>query len=169
MRHTNQVILNFNNNLSTAAVLLDIEKTFAETWHFGLLYKLSTLKFSINLIKPIGSFVSHRKFRVSVESELSTPRNTQASVPLESVLFRALYILYINDTPQTPGVYLGLLSDDFCMYETDRKRCYSIRKLQGVLSAIATWRERWVTNINEDKTQSIHFSHRFRFHEDHLI
>jgi hypothetical protein len=38
--------------LSTAAVLLDIEKAFDTTWHLGLLYKLSDLKFSVNLTKP---------------------------------------------------------------------------------------------------------------------
>jgi hypothetical protein len=37
MRLTNNVTLNFNNNKSTAAVFLDIEKTFDTTWHFGLL------------------------------------------------------------------------------------------------------------------------------------
>jgi hypothetical protein len=33
------------NNMSTAAVFLDIEKAFDTTWHPGLLYKLSKLHF----------------------------------------------------------------------------------------------------------------------------
>jgi hypothetical protein len=40
------VTLNFNNNMSTAAVFLDIEKAFNPTWQPGLLYKLSKLQFS---------------------------------------------------------------------------------------------------------------------------
>jgi hypothetical protein len=40
MRLTDHVTLNFNNNMSTAAVFLDIEKAFDTTWHRGLLYKL---------------------------------------------------------------------------------------------------------------------------------
>jgi hypothetical protein len=39
MRLTDHVTLNFNNNMSTAAVFFDIEKTFDTTWHLGLLYK----------------------------------------------------------------------------------------------------------------------------------
>jgi hypothetical protein len=74
MRLTDHVTLNFNNNMSTAAIFLDIEKAFDKTWHLGLLYKLSELKFSFSLIKIINSFLSQRKFRVSVEGELSTPR-----------------------------------------------------------------------------------------------
>jgi hypothetical protein len=62
MRHTDHITLNFNNNMSTAAVFLDIEKAFHTTWHIGLLYKLPELKFSISLIKLISTFLSHRKF-----------------------------------------------------------------------------------------------------------
>jgi hypothetical protein len=60
--------------MSTAAVFFDIEKAFDTTWHSGLLYKLSKLGFSTNVIKLIGSFLSQRKFRVSVEGEMSTLR-----------------------------------------------------------------------------------------------
>jgi hypothetical protein len=41
MRLTDHVTLNFNNNMSTAAIFLNIEKAFDTTWHIGLLYKLS--------------------------------------------------------------------------------------------------------------------------------
>jgi hypothetical protein len=86
MRLTDHVTLNVNNKLSTAAVFLDIEKAFDTTWHTGLLYKLSKLEFSTNLIKLLGSFLSQRKFRVSVEGEMSTQRVMQAGVPKGSVV-----------------------------------------------------------------------------------
>jgi hypothetical protein len=57
---TDHVALNFNNKMSTAAVFLDIEKAFDTTWHLGLLYKLSELKFSVNLIKHINSSLSEK-------------------------------------------------------------------------------------------------------------
>jgi hypothetical protein len=53
----------------------------------------------------------------------------QAGVPQGSVLSPTLYNLYINDTPQTPGVYLGLFADDTCQYATDRKEGYVLRKI----------------------------------------
>jgi hypothetical protein len=40
----NIVTLNFNNNVSTAAVFLDIEKAFDKTWHTGLLYTVTCQK-----------------------------------------------------------------------------------------------------------------------------
>jgi hypothetical protein len=72
--------------MSTAAVFLDIEKAFDTTWHTGLLYKLAKMEFSVNLIKLISSFLSQRKFRVSIEGELSTPRYMETGVPQDSVL-----------------------------------------------------------------------------------
>jgi hypothetical protein len=45
-------------------VFLDIEKAFDTTWHPGLLYKLSKLKFLIS------SFLPKRKFRVSLAGEM---------------------------------------------------------------------------------------------------
>jgi hypothetical protein len=70
VRLMGHVTLNFNSNMSTAAVFLDIEKAFDTMWLISLLYKLSTLKFSISLIKLISSFLSQRKFRFSAEGEI---------------------------------------------------------------------------------------------------
>jgi hypothetical protein len=50
MRLADHVTLHFNDNLSSAAVFLDIEKAFDTTWQPGLLHKLSKLQFSISLI-----------------------------------------------------------------------------------------------------------------------
>jgi hypothetical protein len=86
MRLTDQVTLNFNNNMSTAAVFLDIRKAFDTTWHPGMLYKLSKLKFSISLVKLISFFLSQRKLRVTVEGEMFTLRDIQAGVLQDSVL-----------------------------------------------------------------------------------
>jgi len=47
-----------------------------------------------------------------VEGKLPMPWDTQAGVRQDSILSPTLYGLYINDTPQTPGVYLALCADD---------------------------------------------------------
>jgi hypothetical protein len=150
-RLADHVTLDFN--MSTAAVFLDIEKASNTTWHSGFLYKFSELHFSSSLIKLINSLLSHRKFRDMVEGELSTtppPRNIQSGVPQGSVLSPILYNLYINDKPQTLGVYLALFADDTCLYSTDREEFYVLRKLQCGLTAMESWCERWNIKINEE-------------------
>jgi hypothetical protein len=79
-----------------------------------------------------------------------------------------LYNLYINDTPQTAGVFLGLFADDTSMYTTDREARYVLRNMQQGINAIETWCERWNIKVNEDKTQAVYFSHRNTAPEAHL-
>jgi hypothetical protein len=106
------------------------------------LYKLSELEFSTSLIKLISSVLSQRKFSVSVEGEMSAPREMRAGVPQGSVLSPTLYSMYINDAPQTPGVYLALFADDTCLYATGREEGFVVGKLQRGLISMQIWRER---------------------------
>jgi hypothetical protein len=50
----------FNNNMATAAVFLNVEEAFNTTWRFGLLHELSELKFPNSLIKLISSSCSEK-------------------------------------------------------------------------------------------------------------
>jgi hypothetical protein len=93
---------------------------------------------------------------------MSTPRFMQAGVPQGSVLSPTLYNLYINDTPQTPGENLALFADDTCLYATDRKEGYVLRKIQRGLDSMAAWCKHWDIKINENKTRAIYFTHRNR-------
>jgi len=63
-----------NNNISTAAVFLDIEKAFDTVWQPSFLHELSKLHFSARLVKLTGSFLCNGKFRITVEDDLSMPR-----------------------------------------------------------------------------------------------
>jgi hypothetical protein len=83
-------------------------------------------------------------------------------VPQGSVLSSTLYNLYINDTPQTSGLNLALFADDTCLYATDRKEGYVLKKIQRGLDSKAAWCKRWNIKINEDKTRAIYFTHRNR-------
>jgi hypothetical protein len=98
--------------MSMAAVFLDIEKAFNNTWHSGL---LSKLEFSTSLMNHISSFLSQRKFNDSVEGEISTPREMRTGVPRVSLLSPTLYNMYINSAPQTSGVYLAPFADGTCL------------------------------------------------------
>jgi hypothetical protein len=64
------------------------------------MYKLSKLEFSTSLIKLISSFLPQHKFSVSVEGEMSTPREMRAEVSQGSVLSPTLYTMYISDAPK---------------------------------------------------------------------
>jgi hypothetical protein len=89
------------------------------------------MNFSASLIKLISSFLSNRKFSVSVEGEMSTPRIMQAKVPQGSILSPTLVNMYTNDTPQTTGVHLALFADGTCLYAIEQKEGFSMAQLNG--------------------------------------
>jgi hypothetical protein len=60
----------------------------------------------------------------------------QAGVPEDTVLAPTLYSLYINDTPQNLGVYLAIFADDTCIYTTDRKEGFVLRKFQRGITPV---------------------------------
>jgi hypothetical protein len=123
----------FNNNMSTAAVFLNIEKALDTTRQSGLLYKLSEMQFSISLIKVTASFLTIRQFKVSVEGEFSSPRKIMAGVPQGSVLAPVLYSLLLNDAPAAPE-YTLLLSRMILVYTQQG----NMNKLQLSLTAVGS-------------------------------
>jgi hypothetical protein len=56
----------------------------------------------------------------------------------------------------------NLFVDDTCLYATECKEGYVLKKIQRVLNSMSAWCERWNNKINEDKTQAIYFSHQRR-------
>jgi hypothetical protein len=84
-------------------------------------------------VDPLSLFFINFDIPVSVEGEMSTPRKMQAGVPQGSVLSPTLFNMHINNAPQTHGVHLALFADDICMYATDRKEGFVVRKLQLTL------------------------------------
>jgi hypothetical protein len=112
--------------------------------------------------------LTNRKFKVSVEGELSSPRKVAAGVPQGSVLAPLLYSLYINDAPAAPGIHLALYADDTCVYATEKHERRVLNKFQRGLTAVGLWCQRWNITINEGKTQAIYFSKRRRMSGDDL-
>jgi hypothetical protein len=76
--------------------------------------------------------------------------------------------MHLNDTPQTIGVHLALFADDTCLYATERKEGYVLRKIQRGLNSMAEWSKLWNIKIKEDKTQAIYFFSRIRSPESLL-
>jgi hypothetical protein len=50
--------------------------------------------------------------------------------------------MYVNDTLQATGVLLAPFADDTCLYATERKEGYVLRKLQRGLNSVEEWSKR---------------------------
>jgi hypothetical protein len=68
-------------------------------------------------------------------------------------------------TPPNARGHLALFADDTCIYATNRKDSYFLRKLQCGLNAVEAWCECWNIMSNKDKSREVYFSRRLRLVE----
>ena len=95
-------------------ILIDLQKAFDTIDHQILLQKLKQIRFSENTIKLFKSYLSERIFLVNIENKLSDFEEISCGVPQGSILGPLLFLIYVNDMPQTVISTLLLHADDSC-------------------------------------------------------
>ncbi|MEW8545280.1 MAG: reverse transcriptase family protein, partial [Candidatus Thiodiazotropha sp.] len=98
------------------AVFCDISKAFDRVWHRGLLYKLSCLGLSSDILKWFSSYLSGRRQRVVLGGSTSEWMPVQAGVPQGSILGPLLFLIYINDIVNEINSSIRLFADDTSLY-----------------------------------------------------
>lgn len=157
-RLTESVINNFNRGLLTGMVFLDASKAFDKIWHAGLIYKLIKFKIPLSYIKLLNSYLSNRKYQVSIKDSLSNIRNIQSGVPQGSILGPLLYIIYTADIPKDKNTKLYLYADDTAIFAQGNLTKSITCKIQTHLDKITNWSNRWKILFNPDKSESIIFT-----------
>lgn len=160
MRLVEDISKGFNNNQTTVAVFLDVEKAFDRVWHEGLIYKLIKMKFPDCYIKIIANYLSGRSFAVDVNSTLSTHRQIRAGVPQGSLIGPILYILYTHDFPRTIQTKFGCFADDTVIYAQSWAPKLALKRVQDNLTNLQDWLTKWRIKINSTKSEAIEFKRR---------
>ena len=103
----------FDKGLMTGMILIDLP--FDAIDHDILLKKLSAVGFSNHTIGWFKSYLFNRLFGVNLGNYYSDPSNITCGVPQGSILGPLLFLIYVNDMPQTVKSNLFLYADNSCL------------------------------------------------------
>ena len=125
---TSHAILDINENLLsnkdngyyTAPIFLDLSKAFDCVNHNILLKKMHFYGIRGIALDFFKSYLSDRKQFVEVGGLISSVLQVICGVPQGSTLGPLLFLLYINDLPNTSNFKIILFADDTCLHLSDK-------------------------------------------------
>ena len=141
---------NYDAKIQTDLIILDFSKAFDTVPHKKLLYKLEHYGINGVLLKWLSSFLMERKQRVAVEGEYSPSVTVDSGVPQGTVLGPLLFLIHINDLPETVSSQVRLFADDCLLYREIHSHQDQLQ-LQRDLESLETWAEKWGMKFNAKK------------------
>ena len=158
----NKVLHGFDKGLVTGMILIDLQKAFDTIDHGILLKKLSYIGLSESSITWFKSYLTNRKFQVNIEEVFSTPAEVLCGVPQGSILGPLLFLIYVNDMPESVSCDLYLYADDSFLLFSNKEASKVEQKLNTEFNNLCDWFEdnKLSIHLGEDKTKSILFSRR---------
>jgi len=130
--------------------VLDFSKAFDTVPHHRLLEKLKHYGVDANIHAWIRAFLCDRSQQVLVEGESSNSVTVDSGVPQGTVLGPLLFLLHINDLPDTVTSSVRLFADD-CLLFRPINSIQDQHELQHDLSRLQSWAKTWGMQFNSKK------------------
>ena len=145
---------NLQSGKQTDLILLDFSKAFDKVNHEKLLHKLHQYGMRGKNLCWVRSFLNRRTQTVVVEGDESTSVPVTSGVPQGSVLGPILFLVYINDLPDSVTSSVRLFADDTALYLSFNKQNHG-KSLQEDLDSLQSWEKEWDMEFNPGKCQVI--------------
>ena len=136
-------------------IYLDFRKAFDTVPHQRLLKKLEHYGIGGKLLAWLREFLVGRKQRVVVNGVKSEWAEVSSGIPQGSVLGPLLFIIFINDMPETVSNTCKLFADDAKLYGSVKSQ-EGCQSLQEDLGKLEEWCQRWQMSHNTEKCHSLH-------------
>ena len=159
-----KILKGFDSGLLTGMILIDLQKAFDTLDHNILLDKMVHSKFSAPTISWFKSYLSNRTFKVNINEIFSDPGDLTCGVPQGSILGPLLFLLYINDMPESVTSDLFLYADDSCLVFQHKDLKVIERELNKDFRELCDWfvENKLSIHFGDDKTKSILFVNKYK-------
>ena len=107
-----KLLHNLDNGLNSCAIFLDLAKAFDSVSHKILLDKLFYYGFRGNIYNLLKSYLEGRYQFVKLNDCFSSLIDIVFGVPQGSILGPLLFLIFINDLPDSTNFYVKLFADD---------------------------------------------------------
>jgi hypothetical protein len=146
----NDLMKSNDAGIQSDVIILDFSKAFDTVPHDKLLHKLSHYGIEGPILNWISTFLTQRKMKVVLEGEHSEEARVESGVPQGTVLGPLLFLVHINDLPETVNSTVRLFADDCLLYrEIHSFNDHTI--LQQDLQNLEAWATNWGMRFNAKK------------------
>ena len=125
----------------------DFKKAFDRVPQNRLLYKIECLGIKGKVLDTIRDFLTGRSFRVCVGGEFSNLKDVLSGIPQGLVLGSLLFVLYINDLPDSIKSFAKLSADDLKMIAKASDKL----QVDNDLQMLELWESTWLLDFNVKK------------------
>ena len=149
---------NFMSHEQTDIIFLDFSKAFDSIPHQQLLSKLHNMGISGVLHNWFCSYLSHRTQSVRIDGAISSKLPVTSGVPQGSSLGPLLFIIFINDLPDSISYATPLLFADDTKCIKPISSVQDSISLQKDLDALNNWSLHWKLAFNNSKCKLLRIS-----------
>ena len=166
---TESAIIQFINNIhnglhykhNTVAVFMDLSKAFDVLDHDILYKKLEHYGFRGKILELIKSFISNRKYFVSVNGSTSDTKTVNIGVPQGSTLGPLLFLIYVNDMCNSSSILnFTQFADDTTITHSGPDLELLTKEIEQELAKVLEWLLANKLIINLTKTHSMLFTNK---------
>ena len=145
----------FQSKQQTALLIMDVRKAFDTVSHDILLQTLYHYGIRGTAYKLLESYLSFRNQFVSVQNHHSSLKAINIGVPQGSLLGRLLFLVHVNDIPNSVSCNPRLFADDTCLLANSPSLTVLENECNKEMNKLQTWISANELQINLEKSAII--------------